>query len=112
MRYYPLTQADDDGRKEEMGIRAVKFDEATLDFAVYPNPLSDQLKVQILSGAVSQIKVQISNAVGQEVLKQEVELTKGNNTLDFSIGKHLPAGSYYLRMETEGSVYNKLLIKQ
>ncbi|RYG10810.1 MAG: T9SS type A sorting domain-containing protein, partial [Chitinophagaceae bacterium] len=112
VQYYRLTQIDENGSKEILGTRAVKFDDATLDFSVYPNPFTDNLTLLVQTPAAANLVITITNSVGKLMYSREAHVEKGNNRTDFTVGKHLPAGSYFLRLESEGNVYNKLLIKQ
>ncbi|MFN0201138.1 MAG: T9SS type A sorting domain-containing protein, partial [Bacteroidia bacterium] len=70
------------------------------EMIAYPNPTSDKLKVTINNSAAFSGKLTLSNALGQIVMSQNIDLTEGNamETLDMS---KLPQGVYNLTFDTE-----------
>lgn len=77
-------------------------DHATLDFSVYPNPSSNNIKIQSKS-AIS--NVQLFNSLGQKVLDVD-----GKSTIDIS---GLNAGFYVLKAkDIDGNLGVKRVIKQ
>jgi len=84
----------------EFGIGNItKIDEKTCPFtlAVYPNPVSDRLQINIKGTGDSKITAILSNSVMKPVLKKE--WTTGGREFSTTITmKDLPAGIYFLQI--------------
>ena len=74
---------------------------------IYPNPANDYLMVDFAENIVS--KVEIINAVGQVVLAKDYDSMPGLASFDVS---NLPAGTYILKVNSEGSVNAQNVIIQ
>ncbi|MFN0204245.1 MAG: T9SS type A sorting domain-containing protein [Bacteroidia bacterium] len=70
------------------------------EMTAYPNPTSDKLNVTISHSEAFTGTLILSNALGQAVIHQTVDLTEGNaiESLDMS---NLPQGVYNLTFDTE-----------
>lgn len=70
------------------------------EMTAYPNPTSDKLKVSINNSAAFSGKLTLSNALGQIIMSQNIDITEGNamETLDMS---SLSQGVYHLTFDTE-----------
>ncbi|MFN0201152.1 MAG: T9SS type A sorting domain-containing protein, partial [Bacteroidia bacterium] len=83
-------------REDMTGVEEIVSEEMT----AYPNPTSDKLNVAINNSVAFGGKLTLSNALGQIIMSQNIDLTEGNamETLDMS---NLPQGVYHLTFDTE-----------
>lgn len=67
-------------------------------FAMFPNPVMDQLNLDVNLEADRTVKVSVGDITGRTHILRSFDLFKGNSraTLDVS---HLPAGTYFVRVE-------------
>lgn len=105
VQYYRLTQHDFDGGTEMVGIQAVNsFCEDNVEPIIYPNPTSNQLKVQsTVNGSATVIDV------NGRILVQE-EVVVGLTPLDVN---RLAQGTYILKLQmANGKTYTKPFVKE
>jgi aminopeptidase N len=69
--------------------------------AVYPNPVKDELHIQLPSNLIVN-SVTLFNGIGQKVLE--------NSSSDFSVST-LSSGIYYVKIETSEGTFHKKIIK-
>ena len=74
--------------------------------SLYPNPSTDVLNIQFKE-EYKDSKVRITDAVGRKVMEEEI--TGALNTIDVS---NLPAGNYFLLIESKERVISKRFIKR
>jgi beta-glucosidase len=79
---------------------------------VYPNPVSEKFKVELLSVKRQKIKIKLIDPTGKitEELHNGV-LNQGTNTFTFSIPLNLSSGIYFLEIKTDSKRYFKKIIK-
>lgn len=65
-------------------------------FRVYPNPASDQLKLQLPSAPIESGKIQIYNTTGQLMLEQDLEGIGGDRSINV---EKLAQGTYLIRYD-------------
>ena len=71
----------------------------TLVVTSFPNPVRDQLSVQIAAPAAGQVRMTLSNAMGQQLLVQRFEA--GEEMIERQLDVHdLAAGVYLLEVRT------------
>lgn len=105
LNYYRLKQIDRDGQFAYSRLESVYFEGLSLPVIVYPNPTSDNLTVDGLTGIES---IRIYNANGQ-LLKESTPKTE---SISLSI-KELPAGIYNVLITNKGSeIVIKRIVKQ
>ena len=75
---------------------------SAINFSVYPNPVSDILKIDTDATIVA---VEMLDLNGKSLLRQ----VNSQNTFDIS---SLETGSYILRVKTDKNIINKLIIKK
>ena len=83
---------------------------APLLLSIAPNPLRDQTDITLTTGATDRVQMVLLNVLGQterNVVDQMLAAGEHSYTLDASA---LPAGTYYLRLETNGQVLTKKLV--
>lgn len=77
-------------------------DPSAINFSVYPNPVSDILKIETDATIAA---VEILDLNGKSLLRQN------NSEKSFDIS-NLETGSYILRVKTDKNIINKLIIKK
>lgn len=77
----------------------------TTNFAVYPNPFSSEITIN--SKLIGQLKLQITDAVGNIVYQESI-----SDAQDLKLSPDLKSGLYFLQMESEGVRGIVKLIKQ
>ncbi len=103
--FYRLRQEDYNGDFTHSPIISVDFQIATKEWQVYPNPVSDQLNIQLPKSVYGGFI--LYNQLGQEVGRWTIN---GEPTLHISV-KHLPAGGYWARCAGEDLPVLQLQIK-
>ena len=78
---------------------------------VYPNPMNDQLLMDLDLEKGIDVKYSLINAMGQSVLQKAIKTNSGTQTLHLEVPQ-LPAGMYWLRIEMEGQQRSIQLIKK
>src|SRR6185503_19014528 len=78
--YYRLKTLDIDGKSSVSKIVVLRLSGGLVkNFTVYPNPFTDNLKIQINSEKETYVTMRISNAAGQLVVNRSILLQKGDN---------------------------------
>jgi len=83
-----------DGKKNQKRIQPFQSTVFNLE-SLYPNPVIDQLFVNIYSPTRQDTDVQVYDAVGKLMYEQSFFLEKGSNTLSLEMF-NLPIGMYNL----------------
>ena len=85
-----------------------QFDNTTFELKeVYPNPVSNQAKIQFVSGTTENITFKIYNLLGEEIESQLISSSKGVNTINLNTSSY--AEGIYLYSINNG---NKVLTKR
>jgi hypothetical protein len=103
LNYYRVKQIDVDGHYTYSRTAIIKMDKINA-VTVIPNPASSVVTIQ--SGSIMN-RIQLFSAVGQLLLN--VAPAAANYNLPVS---QLPAGQYFLRIETDKEIINQKIIKQ
>jgi hypothetical protein len=108
--YYRLKQVDKDGKYTYTNILLVKFGKTSNIFSFYPNPVKDQVVVQLneLSGAKATLN--IINGVGAVVKTTPLVSSQANSTFTLPVNG-LAKGTYILQLVDGGNVYTQKFIK-
>jgi hypothetical protein len=77
----------------------------------FPNPVSNQLNVQLSLAQESSLTLELMNVSGQIVMRKEMAATSGENTLSISMGGFTD-GMYYLSIISEDDKVTKAIVKQ
>ncbi|WP_191906944.1 T9SS type A sorting domain-containing protein [Adhaeribacter soli] len=112
LRYYRLKQLDLDGTATYYGPKAVNFGEAALVVKTWPNPFSENFTLSVESPQTETVSISLTDIAGKTVLKQQVKVNKGVNTLEIGLDKKYPAGVYFLHTRIGYKNIQTKLIKQ
>ncbi|NJN78336.1 MAG: T9SS type A sorting domain-containing protein [Saprospiraceae bacterium] len=110
--YYRLRQVDFDGNFENSNVVIVKRDRvANNEVTVYPVPVKDRLTVQYATAANEDITITVIDVTGRKLITKNVTAIEGENQfhIDFS---ELPAGSYFVRLQSDWNNTIKTVIKE
>jgi protocatechuate 3,4-dioxygenase beta subunit len=69
---------------------------------VYPNPIVDELHIDLTVSSDELIEVVLTDAVGKVVAKQQNDVKSGANTITVQT-QHLAAGSYFVTVHANGT---------
>ncbi|MCX6210246.1 MAG: T9SS type A sorting domain-containing protein, partial [Bacteroidetes bacterium] len=86
----------------------------TSQWSVSPNPTSGEIKVSIVSKNNKTVSFELTDAQGKTILKQSVELQKGNNNFTINLKKNgnLTTGIYFLKaIGVEGENVKRIMVK-
>ncbi len=116
VRFYRLKQIDLDGTATLSSVRSVTFDAVATATSVVasPNPFSARLSVQVVALAAGTAHLSLVDALGREVLSQQVPVAAGLNTLtpNLTNASTLTAGAYILRVTVDGQNFRSRLVKE
>ncbi|HEV7783483.1 MAG TPA: T9SS type A sorting domain-containing protein, partial [Chitinophagaceae bacterium] len=113
--YYRLRTVDMDATSSISKIVVLKLEKNKQDIKVriYPNPFTNDLKLQIFSGKETAATVRISNALGQPVVDRKINLQSGENTIALSAElSSLDKGIYSIQIITQDHRFTEKIIKQ
>lgn len=92
-------------------ISTVSIDNGLARFVkVYPNPSNGIFTVAFSEMNASQVSVSVYNVHGQEVLNEVSDQTVGNFATNMDISNQ-PEGTYLLKIEVDGNMYMKQILK-
>ncbi len=92
--YYRLTMVDKDGQFSFSNIVKVKMKYGAV-FTISPNPVKDQLHLNLISAVNEKAVVTISDPAGRNVAKENITVTNGANSFSLN-ASYLPAGVYII----------------
>lgn len=103
--YYRLKMVDTDGTFAYSRIQSIHFDGST-DIAIFPNPVENDSKLQLLLGNSKVSKISIYNLAGKQVFESDKPISHVNI-------QSLPAGKYIVRIRlTDGSESSYAIVKR
>ena len=107
--YYRIKQYDLD---EKFNFsRIVSFNSENFsDFAIFPNPTSSDVTIQLSSKEDSSVKLSVVNAQGQVMRRFIKPLERGENTIQIDLSE-FTSGVYNLIFDDNGSVTTHRIIK-
>jgi len=98
MKYYRLKMMDKDGRYSYSPVITVRTNCGSADYiSVYPNPVTTDLTVSFKTAYKGQAVVQLKNALGQQLLSRQIQITTAVNTIKLDLGNFGP-GLYLLSL--------------
>ena len=110
INYYRLRIVDTDSRAKFSAVRNVR-NEGTADVAVYPNPVSDVLQVNITSDKLDKASISVSDMNGKLVSVKAISLNEGANYININTA-NLSSGTYVIKIQLNNDLvvrkFNKL----
>lgn len=94
--YYRLTQYDQDGKATVLGLTTISFD-MFVDFAVYPNPAKDVLRVETTSSSNAISSVELVSITGAVLQTKHLPISVFSNSITLDVG-NVPNGIYILKV--------------
>lgn len=112
--YYRLRTVDLDAKADISKIVALRLNgKAVIGFKVFPNPFTNDLKIQISSPKEATVTVRINNAMGQPVVSRTVTLQSGENIIVLSSElASLNKGMYVMEIITVDGKQTEKIIKR
>jgi hypothetical protein len=98
MNYYRLKMVDKDGEFTYSQVRSIN-EGGSFVVSVYPNPVKNNLNLNISSDKAETVEVEVVDNEGKVVTKQEVEVAAGASTQGINVGS-LSNGVYYVKLVT------------
>jgi trimeric autotransporter adhesin len=110
INYYRIKQIDKDGKFSFSKITSVNLKDVSINaFNIYPNPVNDELKLNIHSKNQEKATIVIYDIWGRILLNEVKELIKGNQIISVPTN-HLKAGNYFISLQwRENFVKHKFL---
>ncbi len=111
INYYRLKQVDNDGKTTISNVVSVNLNKVLINyFAVYPNPVKNQLTVNINSKAEQKVMLIITDVFGRILYNAPLQLNKGNQLQNISVGQ-LAVGNYNLTILFDDTKITKKIVK-
>lgn len=95
--FYRLMMEDMDNRVTYSNVLNINFSVHGTTLKAYPNPSSSILNVKISAANAGNVRLKITNALGQTVYQKIFSVNAGDNLHALNIDK-MPAGNYYLNI--------------
>lgn len=108
--FYRLQSVDVDGKFSYSQVIALQLDAKDMQLFVSPNPAKDVLQVQTGNSNAGNAVLIISDASGREVVRKNIELQQGNNSIPVNISM-LGRGTYFVRIVNGKESFIKQFIK-
>ncbi len=104
IRYYRLKEVDDNGDAFYSQIVSLVFgSEAVVLSSLYPNPTNKHINYELISSGVNDVKISITNLLGQEMMHDQMKLKDGINKLRVDV-ESLPEGIYFINIFLQGKL--------
>ncbi|MEA3445306.1 MAG: T9SS type A sorting domain-containing protein, partial [Bacteroidota bacterium] len=68
---------------------------------LYPNPAHNDLNIEFMLNKLSDVKISVLNALGQEIISVNQELSSGQQKINLDVSK-LESGIYFINIEANG----------
>lgn len=109
--YYRLKSVDIDGNFSNSYVLAIQLDKSDLQLLVYPNPVKDVLQVQTGNSLTGNSSLIITDAMGRQLYKKDIELQQGSNIIPINISL-FGAGLYTVRLINASESFTKQFLKE
>ena len=111
INYYRLKMVDLDNSVKYSAVKSVRNAAVNLAFRAYPNPAQEVLYLEIPSDKIDKAYLSVTNISGQIVLKSEINVNSGINTVPVKINT-LSAGTYIIKVQLDNQNFIKKINKQ
>lgn len=110
MNFYRLRIIDNAGIEKFSAVRNVR-NEGTADVAIYPNPVSDKMTLNITSDKIDRAEISITDMNGKTVYVKALGINEGMNYINVNTN-NISSGSYIIKIQLNGDMvvrkFNKL----
>lgn len=111
--YYRLKMKDADGSFTYSPVASVQLNKETEHtMAVYPNPFSDELYIDITSGTQANLGISIYDMQGRMVKTYTEAVKAGSNMIMLNQLSELETGVYFIRTDVNGVYQTIKVVKQ
>jgi hypothetical protein len=112
--YYRLNTLDVDGKSTYSKIVVLRLSGSVVkDFTVYPNPFTNNLKLELNTEKETEVIIRISDALGQPVINRSILLQRGSNVIVLSSEiQNLKPGIHLLEIISEDGKLTQKIIKR
>lgn len=110
--YYRLKMRTTDNRASYSRVLILNPEANTFGFNSVINPFHNELLFDVSSNRAGRAKAMLVDQLGNTIRSGNFDLKEGVNQLQFSNTTGLPAGMYILRMELNGMMIYKQVLKQ
>lgn len=94
-----------------VGVTSVINISNKIDFSVFPNPTTDEIKISFNLNSSSEIEIELYNSLGQNVkIFSKAKYEAGKHIINFSVA-NLPVGVYHLKFSADDQVVVKRVVK-
>ncbi|MEO6949835.1 MAG: T9SS type A sorting domain-containing protein [Ginsengibacter sp.] len=111
INYYRLKMVDLDNSVKYSSIKSVRNTAGNISFKAYPNPTVGTLYLDIPSDRSDRATLSVTNVSGQIVLKNEIALKPGKNTIPVKVNS-LSSGTYIIKVELGNQSFIQKFNKQ
>ena len=109
--YYKIKQVDKDGKVYYTQIVVIRINKQT-HISVSPNPFKSFINISYQSDVNEKIIFQLISLEGKILLTKYVDVAKGINSIQIADLGYLPAGAFFLRVQSAINLQNIKLIKE
>ncbi len=110
VNYYRLRIVDVDNSSKYSLVKNVK-NTGLLNFSIYPNPVKNNLNINIEAESIDKAGISISDVNGRNVYNSQVNLQPGTNTVPVDVSK-FASGTYFLKIQMTGNSIMKKFNKE
>jgi hypothetical protein len=109
--FYRLKINDNNGQIEYSNVVNSSCDLSIQDITIYPQPVSDQMTINMDLMESSEINSTTYNILGQEIERKVLQGAEGMNQFIFNVNEYV-TGQYVIRFEINGNYIEKKFIKK
>jgi len=96
--FYRLKMSDLDGRSTYSPVLKISVPPSGLSFSAYPNPFREQLAITIEAPEADKAQLTICDMNGKQLVRQNLSIQKGTNSIPLPAMVRLPKGLYLLNI--------------
>ncbi|MBS1654038.1 MAG: T9SS type A sorting domain-containing protein [Bacteroidetes bacterium] len=110
--WYRLVMVNNSGKKKYSRIILLNKDLTSFGFGSVINPFSSELNFDIITAENTKINVDLIDLLGKSVKRKSYSVYNGTNSLSLENTDVLPEGIYTLRVENNGTIITKRVVKR
>ncbi|MBX2931312.1 MAG: T9SS type A sorting domain-containing protein [Chitinophagaceae bacterium] len=109
--YYRIKQVDKDGKIFYTEIATIRLSRNT-EIKVSPNPFKNYFNLHYTSSFNERVSVSLISLDGKLITSKQIDVMRGNNTIQFNELNNLPIGMYILKVQGNNQLSTFKLIKE